>query len=332
MNSSMQIQRNMHSTTRSDARRDARPACWLILCCILLLSIVLSSCADGSTTSQSQTIQSSSAQQITYSTDPKKVLIRLFYGGGLYGSFQPAPQLSIYGDGTYILGTEQQGKLNNDDLQHLLTDLIDSYNLTTLKRQQFSDVPDQNATYLELALNGKTQELVYGPFGSRQESTQDLDEYQRLGKAITAINNALKGPTQPFTANATALLTRQVFGASNSAVYWPLTDLSLSQAALFECGPVRPSSDEVDPNQELGCLKYTIPNNVLLLTGSQLQVLKNSLDGQSQGTFLGGNGTYEVRLRPLLPDEIAQKTVAMFGSAQSSYKSIPLHEGPPPES
>src|SRR5690348_2845804 len=170
---------------------------------ILLFGILLVACTSSppSTNPSSQHNSSSNItsnspiQPITYSTHPHDVLIRTFYGGGLYGSLSFGPDISVYGVGTYILGIDRQGKLSTDALQQLLHMIVDTYGLLNLHRQQFVDIQDQNATFLELALNGRQIEFMYGSFGNQPESTQDMDEYQRLEKALKAITEALSGPT-----------------------------------------------------------------------------------------------------------------------------------------
>ncbi|HLG60870.1 MAG TPA: hypothetical protein VKY19_02990 [Ktedonosporobacter sp.] len=301
-------------------------------CC--LLATQLGGCslfsASGSQQPQKTTFTSSassSSEPITYSTGAHDVLIRTFYGGGLYGSLELAPQVSIYGDGTYILGQDQQGTISSDALQQLLDTLVNTDGLLHLKRQQFIDIPDQNATFLELSLNDKQLELVYGPFGNQQESADDMDEYHRLGKALSTITATLKGPTHPYHSSSSALLVRQIFHPdfTQTILYWPLYEFTLSQAAIFECGIVPP--DENSSNAETGCLKYLIPDHAQLLTASQLQTLRTQLNNRPEGIFTEQGLYYEVTLRPLLPDELAHKTVAMFGSAQGSYRGVPLNQG-----
>jgi hypothetical protein len=258
------------------------------------------------------------------------VLIRTFYGGGLYGSLEISPEISIYGNGTYILGADRQGMLSADILQQLLHTLAGTYGLLSMQRQQFADIQDQNATFLELTLNGKQREYIYGSFGNVQESQQDIDEYHRLNKALTAITEALKGPIRPYTSKSIALLARQTFSPdfSQNIPYWPLSDYTLAQAAVFVCGVLSP--DNTSPNAETGCLKYLKPNNAILLTAAQLQTLQGDLNNQQEGTFTEGGLYYTIFLRPLLPDELPTKTLAMFGSDQFTYSGVPLLEGTVP--
>jgi hypothetical protein len=308
---------------------------------MLIFSILLAACDATSNTGsqnnstlasknggQTHSFQSTSNQPITYSTNPHTVLIRTFYGGGLYSSLSLAPQVSIYGDGTYIIGLTKQGKLTSDALQQLLNTLINSYGLLGFTRQQFFDVQDQNATFLELALNGKREELVYGAFGTAQESKQDMDEYHRLNQALTTINEALQGKTYPYHGTNMALLVHRIFQPdyAQTTHYWPLFDFTLAQASAYECG-LLPSSYE--PNPESACLKFVIPIHAILLNATQIQTLQQQLNGQ-QGLFAEGGNYYQVTLRPLLPDELPQKTLAMFGSAQGSYRGVPLLSGTVP--
>jgi hypothetical protein len=297
------------------------------LVCFSLLLLALSSCdpttLSSSSHTQNRTFTGSSAQPITYSTSPSDVLIRTFYGGGLKGSFSFGPQVSIYGDGSYILGLDRQGKLTTEELQQLLNALVNTYGLLDFSQQRFSDVQDENATFLELAFNGKQEELVYGTTSS------DQDEYQRLGQALTTINETLKGPTQPYKASAVSLLVRQTFSPDlhTHIPSWPLVDFTLAQAAVYECGPVPP--DETSQNAETACLKFVIPEHAILLNGVQVQSIKEAISGL-QGDFIEQGLYYTVFLRPLLPDEAASKMLAMFGSDQEIFRGVPLLSGKVP--
>ena len=52
--------------------------------------------------------------------------------------------------------------------------------------------------------------------------------------------------------------------------------------------------------------------------------------GQEQSVFLERGQYYNVGLRTLLPDELSQKALAMFGSQDLNYAGVPLVEGPVP--
>jgi hypothetical protein len=307
----------------------------LILFCLFI--ILFTACDSGantpSTNNTHQTLSTSSGSTITFSTRPQDVLIRTFYGGGKLGTFEMSPEISIYGDGTYILGPGlqmQQGILKADALQQLLNKLVDTYGLLKFNRQQFYDIPDQNATVLLLTLNGKAYTYLYGPFGNLQESAQDISEYQRLGKALTSITEALVGPTHNYTSHEMVLLVHQTFSPdlSQSIPYWYFQDFTLFQLSIYECGLIPP--DLTGPNADTGCLTYTIPRTALMLNTQQLQEIEALLHGQEQGVFLEGGAYYSVILRPLLPDETEQRMLAMFGSQELSYTGVPLVEGPVP--
>jgi hypothetical protein len=306
----------------------------IMLCsCMILVAACDSNSNSPSANNTKQTLSTSNGSTITYSTGPQDVLIRTFYGGGKLGTLEMSPEISIYGDGTYILGPGlqmQQGHLQPDALQQLLNILVDTYGLLRLSRQQFYDIPDQNATLLQFMLNGKQYEYLYGPFGNLQESAQDIDEYRRLGKALTSITDALVGPTHNYASQAMALLVHQTFSPdlSQTIPFWTFQDFTLFQLATYECGPVPP--DETGPNADTGCLTYTVPRTVLLLNAQQLHEIMTLLRGQEQGVFLEGGLYYSVVLRPLLPDESALKMLAMFGSQELSYAGVSLVEGPVP--
>jgi hypothetical protein len=306
----------------------------IFFCIIIILFTACDSHANSSSSkSAKQTLSISSGSTITYNTRPQDLLIRTFYGGGKLGTFEISPEISIYGDGTYILGPGlqmQEGRLQADTVQQLLNKLVDTYGLLKLNRQQFYDIPDQNATVLQLMLNDKEYMYLYGPFGNMQESAQDRSEYQRLGNALTSITGALIGPTRPYTSQQMVLLVHQTFSPdlSQSIPYWSFQDFTLYQLSAFECGLI--PSDVTGPNADTGCLTYTVPHTALLLNTQQLQQLKALLHGQKQTVFLEKGAYYSVSLRPLLPDEIEQKAIAMFGSQELNYSGVTLSEGPVP--
>lgn len=303
-----------------------------------LLCVLLTACSSPSTSSSANTGNhrslASNNGTITYSASPQAVLIRTFYGGGNLGSFEISPDISIYGDGSYILGPGlqmRQGKLNTDSLQQLLHTLVDTDGLLQLNRQQFYDVPDQNATVLQLTLNGKFYEFLYGPFANLQESAQDIDEYHRLGNALTSITEAFTGPTSPYTSSSMALLVHQDFSPdlTQTIPTWSVKDFTLADVATYECGPT--PQDINGPNASSGCLTLTVPRKALLLSQKQLQAIMPLLQNQQQGEFQEQGLYYRVTIRPLLPDELAEKMLAMFGSAELTYAGVPLMNGPVPE-
>ena len=337
-NAHVNLQRSIFSW-RANTGRGLNKFCHRFLLIVFsILMILLAACDSNSNASSAnnktkQTLSTSSGSIITYTTRPEDVIIRTFYGGGKLGTFEMSPEISIYGDGTYILGPGlqmQQGRLQAGALQQLLNRLVDTYGLLRLNRQQFYDIPDQNATMLQLMLNGNHYAYLYGPFGNLQESAQDVDEYQRLGKALTSITEALVGPAHNYTSQEMALLVHQTFSPdlSQTIPYWYFQDFTLFQLASYECGPI--PLDETGPNADTGCLTYTVPHTALLLNTQQLQEVMALLHAQEQGVFLEGGLYYSVVLRPLLPDEQAQKKLAMFGSQELSYAGVPLVEGSVP--
>ncbi|MFL5628574.1 MAG: hypothetical protein ACJ788_23580 [Ktedonobacteraceae bacterium] len=300
-----------------------------------LLGPLLAACDTTSTTRpNNNTTLPSNNGSITYSTGSTDVLIRTFYGGGNLGTLDYSPVISIYGDGTFILGPGLQmrsGKLNTESLQQLLHTLVDTNALLTLNPRQFYDVPDQNATILELSLNNKHYEYVYGPFGALQESSQDMNGYHRLEHALAAITGAIKGPTQPYVSESMMLLVHQDFSPdlTQNIPSWTLKDFSLYQLAAYECGVTPP--DETGPNGDTGCLTFTKPHYAYLPTDRQLQTIKTLLHGAQEGDFFENDLYYHVILRPLLPDELPQKTVAMLGSQEFTYTGVPLYSGRVPQ-
>src|SRR5216683_1216393 len=139
----------------------------------------------------------------------------------------------------FLLGPGLQmrtGKLDAAALQQLLHTLVDNDALLNLNHRQFYDVPDQNATILELILNNKHYEFVYGPFGALQESSQDLSDYHHLEQALSAITEAIKGPTHPYTSQSMTLLVRRDFSPdlTQNIPLWKLREFSLYQLAAYE--------------------------------------------------------------------------------------------------
>lgn len=305
---------------------------WL-LATLCLLSMLFTACTTPLASTADKHTLATNNGSITYSTSPNAVIIRTFYGGGNLGTLELSPAISIYSDGSYILGPDlqmQQGKLGSAALEQLLHTLVDTDGILSLHRQQYYDLPDQNATLLQLMLNGKAYEFLYGQFGNLQESTQDMDEYHRLGRALSSITEALNEPNHAYTSDHMALLVHQDFSPDLTQLIpsWPLQDFTLAQVATYECGPI--PRDLTGPNADTGCLTFTIPHTALLLTAQQLQMIAPLLNGEQRGVFLEGKLYYTVVLRPLLPDEVASQTLAMFGSQELSYIGVPLQEGPPP--
>jgi hypothetical protein len=310
----------------------------------LLLGLLLCLTACGSSQPQAsrhQSVQTESGTPIFYSSQPQDVLIRLFYGGGKVGSLEFTPEVSIYGDGTFILGPGlqlTQGTLSTESLQTLLQTLASADQLLTLSQQVFDDVPNQNVTLLQVTLNGKHYQFVYGPFGNLQENTQEMQEYHQLGQAIATIKNTLTGPETTYTSSQKALLVYQTSREdftliqSMSIPTWSINDISLADAATDECGLVAPDPNNPRPNLDNGCLTYTTPLVVYEPDQQDIQQIAHLLQGQSQMMFQENDLYYVVMLRSLLPDELATGEVAMYGSVGSAaptsvYMPIPLKKG-----
>lgn len=321
-------------------RRQARP--WpgsnFVFLLLLLLLALLTACESD--TSQPVAGQAHLRQldngSIIYDSSAETVLLRTFRGGGHQGTLDLSPQLSIYGDGSYILGPGLQmreGHLSQEQLSQLLHTLVNSYGLLSFQRQQFYEVPDQDAVLLQFNVNNQHYQFLYSTFGQRQESQQDLDEYQRLGEALTTINEAVsQGSTTAYDTTRKVLLVRQDFGPNLSQPIptWDVPDFTLHQLAQFECGPV--PQDITGPNADSGCLTFTTPQRALLLTPEQSRTISNLLHGKLSGEFYEpATGLYyTVMLRALLPDELNQGVVAMYGSQDLTYSGVPLQQGPLP--
>ena len=114
---------------------------YLLLFALLLL---LASCSTAPSSSSAQgtphTTLSTNNGTMTYSSSPQDVILRTFYGGGTMGTLEMSPDISIYGDGTYILGPGLQmreGHLSTNALQQLLHTLVESDGLLGFHRQRF---------------------------------------------------------------------------------------------------------------------------------------------------------------------------------------------------
>ena len=248
------------------------------------------------------------------------------------GTLEMSPDISIYGDGTYILGPGihmREGHLSTNTLQQLLHILVDNDGLLGFQRQQFYDIPDQNMTLLQLNLNGKNFAYYYGQFGSMQETTQDMSEYHHLGQALATITQSISGATQPYTNNNMVLLVHQDFSPdlTKKIPVWTFPDFTLDAVATYECGVTPP--DQTGPNADTGCLSFTVPHYAYLLTQQQAGAIQAILKGQQESVFFEQDtqNYYSVVLRPLLPDELPAQTLAMYGSAELTYTGIPLHSG-----
>lgn len=301
---------------------------------LCLLTLLLAACDFGGGGTHRQTVQTDSGSSVTYSTQAQDVLIRLFYGGGKVGTLQMTPEISIYGDGTYIKGPglqPLQGSLSSDALQNLLHTLTSTDNLLQLHNQVFADLPDQNVALLQLALNNHNYQFVYGPFGNLQESAQDMREYRQLGDAISAVKNALTGSETAYISQNMALLVYQTFridftSAQDQTIpLWPVGDIALADTAIYECGVIPP--DQTGPNADNGCLVYTVPLLAYQPGQDDVRQIQAALHGQERMMFMENTGYYVVSLRPLLPDELARQQLAMYGGNTQTYVPIPLKGG-----
>jgi hypothetical protein len=305
--------------------------------CLLLL--ILSACDtaqnNGPVTpaEPKHTVSTSNGSTISYDADPQELVIRTFNGGGKLGTLELSPEISIYRNGRYILGpglAMQEGRLSTGSLDQLLRTLVDDNGLLSFSQQQFYDIPDQNATFLQLNIDQRSYNYLYGPFGNLAESAQALAEYRQLGAALTSIRAALNGALQPYKGSSMALLVHQDFSPNlaQEIPYWTEPDIDLANLAIYECGAIPP--DQTGPNADSGCLTFTVPHHALLLTAQQQQAIQLLLQGRAQGVFLERGVYYAVDLRVLLPDELAAMTLAMLGSDELSYNGIALIEGPVP--
>jgi hypothetical protein len=310
----------------------------LVILSVLILFLFafdasLNSPATTPPATTSHTVSVNNGPTISYDSNPQNLIIRTFYGGGRLGTLELSPEISIYGDGSYILGpglTMQEGQLTTEALDQLLRSLVETDGLLSFSQQQFYDIPDQNATFLQLNIDQHSYNYLYGPFGNLSESAQALDEYKRLGTALTRIRNLLNGPLHPYGGSIAVLLVHQDFSPdlSQTIANWSVPDIDLANLAIYECGAI--PQDQTGPNPDNGCLTYTVPAHALVLNAQQQQAVFDLLGQHMQGTVLEGGLYYSAALRALLPDEFATNTLAMLGSSELSYTGIPLSHGPVP--
>jgi len=312
-----------------------------LLSFLCLMSLFLLACDSGNSVQSThrQMVQTDTGDTISYSTQPQDVLARIFFGGGKVGTLQLTPEISIYGDGSFITGPGLQlrkGSLSSEALQKLLQNLTNTNHLLKLHRQIFNDIPNQNVTLLQVVLNNKNYQFLYGAFSNLQESDQDMQEYKQLGAAISTIRNGLTGPTTTYTSQNKALLVYATSRAdfteveSSSIPQWTLSGISLANTAAYECGLIQPDPNNPRTNLDNGCLTYVIPLAVFQPAQQDLRPINQLLRGQQQSMFRENDGYYVVMLRQLLPDEIAHQQLAMYGSDTQDYLPVPLKKGPVP--
>lgn len=304
-----------------------------LLCLVTLLCAACDTAQSPNPTEQKHTFSTNNGSTISYNAGAQDVLIRTIYGGGRLGTLELSPEISVYGDGSYILGpglNMQEGQLTTGALDQLLHVLVDTDGLLTFSQQQFYDIPDQNATFLQLNIDQHSYNFQYGPFGNLSESAQAIDEYHRLGNALTSIRGALIGPLHSYRGTSLVLLAHQDFSPdlTQAIPAWTMPEINLANLAIYECGVI--PQDQTGPNADTGCLTYTVPRNALVLTAPQQQTILSMLHGQDQGIFLEGGVYYSISLRALLPDELPAKMLAMLGSDELSYSGVPLSRGPVP--
>jgi hypothetical protein len=308
----------------------------LLIASLCVVALLFPACDTSQSTApkaQSHTISTNNGATISYNSDAQDMLMRTIYGGGRLGTLELSPEISVYGDGSYILGpglAMQEGQLTTPALDRLLRALVDTDGLLAFSQQQFYDIPDQNATFLQLNIDQRSYTFEYGPFGNLSESAQQIDEYHRLGSALTSIRNALSGPLTPYKGASASLLAHQDFSPDLTQVIpaWTLPDIDLANLAIFECGVIPP--DQTGPNADTGCLTYTVPRAALVLTALQQQSVLSLLQGQETGVVIAGGLYYSISLRTLLPDELQSGMLAMLGSDEPTYAGVPLSEGPVP--
>src|SRR5947209_3946224 len=211
-----------------------------LLCLVTLLFAACDTSQNTNPTKQNHTFSTNNGSTISYDAGQQDVLIRTIYGGGRLGTLELSPEISVYGDGSYILGpglNMQEGQLTTGALDQLLHVLVDTDGLLTFSQQQFYDIPDQNATFLQLNIDQHSYNFQYGPFGNLSQSAQAIDEYHRLGNALTSIRDALNGPLFTYKGSSLALLAHQDFSPDLTRVIptWTLTEIDLANLAIYEC-------------------------------------------------------------------------------------------------
>src|SRR3954464_11697004 len=112
-----------HLPARAYRRHAPRALAGLFLLCLLTAFLAACTMNAEEKTKTQQSVQTDNGATITYSTAAEDVLVRLFHGGGKVGKLEVTPDVSIYGDGTFITGPSlqlQKGSLSSEKLQQLL--------------------------------------------------------------------------------------------------------------------------------------------------------------------------------------------------------------------
>lgn len=281
----------------------------LVTFCLLVLAILPYGCSMSSSGNGTPSVDHRT--NIAHGTSPQDVLIRKIYNGGIYGSFQLGPDLSIYGDGTVIEGTTTSGKFSSTELDTLLDTLVNTSHVFTIPPVTRGSSNDNNFTNLELNFNG-SQTTLGEDNGGPTPGQSDQVTQKRVADVFNVIDKAVaRIKTHPYQSSRLVLLARQLIpGETTSEQHWPITDFTLARASTVVCGPP-PSSDE---SYSAKCLKYLAPHAAILLTPSQSAILLPLVDTHLQGIFQEQGFSSIVMLRSLLPDEDMTKGVLLSGS------------------
>jgi hypothetical protein len=255
-----------------------------------------------------QTITTSGGDQLTYSTDPTALLLRVDISGGFVPVetiFTSLPQTSVYGDGTVITQGPQIAIYPGPAVPNLLVRTLDEAGIETLLetaldaglagpapdygQPPIADAPD---TVVTINVNGKTYEHranALGDFGSGDMGLTNKQADAR--KALAA-----------FVSSSTDLAT--LVGSDHITVDEPyeITGWRL-RATVADSLPTGEPAPTVVPWPVAGLTLASI-GECTAVTGDQASAVTAALEQANQLTyFTEGGVTYQVLARPLLPDE-----------------------------
>ena len=282
---------------------------FLALAAALALGLV--ACGDQTVSTGGSTPGSTAATadgQITYSTDPTALLLRIDVSGGFVPVetiFTSLPQMSVYGDGTVITQGPQITIYPGPAVPNLLVRTLDEEGIETLLetaldaalvgpapdygQPPIADAPD---TVVTINVNRQTYEHranALGDFG-----TGDMG----LTKAQADARKALAG----FVSSSTDLAT--LVGSDHITVEKPyeITGWRV-RATVADSLPTGEPAPTVTPWPVVSFALASI-GECRAVTGDQASEVTAAMQQANQLTYFAEGGvTYQVLARPLLPDE-----------------------------
>ena len=275
------------------------------------LALGLVACGDQSVSTSGSTPDSTATTadgQITYSTDPNALLLRIDLSGGFVPVetiFTSLPQMSVYGDGTVITQGPQIAIYPGPAVPNLLVRTLDEEGIETLLQTALdaglvgpapdygqppiADAPD---TVVTVNVDGKTYEHRANALGDFGTGDMGLTETQAEARKALAT----------FVSSATDLAT--LVGSDHITAEEPyeITGWRL-RATVADSLPTGEPAPTLTPWPVLGLALASI-GECTAVTGDQASAVTAAMQQANQLTyFTEGGVTYQVLARPLLPDE-----------------------------